>query len=78
MRVFAALGVKKVVIAFAGSAGGDRIGRLVAQALDFMGIECSRMSSPSEVGNPSILPELVRTAPEFKQCAERLFQEVHP
>src|SRR6185437_11419321 len=65
MRVFAALGVKKVVIAFAAGAGEDRTGRLVAQALDFMGIECARMSAPSEVQSPAVLPELVRTAPRF-------------
>lgn len=75
MRVLAALGVKKVVIAFAAGAGEDRTGRLVAQALDFMGIECSRMSAPSEVHSPAALSELVRTAPLFKQCAETLFKE---
>lgn len=75
MRVFAALGIKKVVIAFAAGAGEDRIGRLIAQALDFMGIECFRMSSPSEINSPSTLAELVRNAPEFKQCAETLFKE---
>lgn len=75
LKVFAAFRIRRVVIAFPPGKADDRIARLIAQALDYMGIECARMSLPREVGNSAVLPDLVCTAQPFRQSADALVEE---
>lgn len=75
LRAFAAFGIRRVVIALPAGKADDRISRLIAQALDYLDIECARVSLPKEVGNPGLLPELVCTAAAFQQSAEALLKE---
>lgn len=75
LKAFSALGIKRVVIALPAGKADDRVARLIAQALDYMDIECARMRLPREVGSSALLPGLVRTAPALRQSAEELLRE---
>jgi DNA primase len=75
---FSVLGIKRVVIALPTNPKDIRLARLIAQALDYMGIRCARMCLPQTVGNAAALPTMVRRAPAFRQSAEQLLRETAP
>jgi hypothetical protein len=72
LEVFEAIGVKQVVIALPMGREDAQTARSIAQALDTVGIHCTKVALPREVGNAEMLSEVMRQAPLVWQDAGEL------
>jgi len=76
LEVFEAIGIKEVVIALPAGREDAKTARTIAQALDSVGIHCTKTVLPREVDNAELLADLVRNGPLVWQDAGEMQRDL--